>query len=176
MANQIIIKHGIKTNLPVLSNSELGFVTDEQELYIGTGSANIRILTEDDIYTDSDVDIHLSGGTGINYSTGVISTNDSEIDHNSLSNYSIDEHRTIDDTASGSTDLFSAQKITNDYKKYSGFENRTDSSIGMNSNNFEITTASSYNVYIKNIGKKTVSSTLSIEITEDQNITYVYLD
>ncbi len=175
MSNKIQIKRGNIANIPILDSGEFGFTIDTEEVYIGTGSSNIRILTSDDIYTDSNVESYLSGGTGINFSEGVISTNDSEINHNSLNNYSVDQHRVIVDTSNNSTDLFSAQKITNDHKKFSGFENRTDSSIAMNGNDFEITTTS-YNVYFCGIGKKTVTSTLSIEITEDQNITYIYLD
>ena len=86
MANKIQIKRGNKSNLPILDSGEFGYVKDLQEVYIGTGSTNIRILTEDDIYTDSDVDSHLSGGTGINYDSGIISTDDSEINHDSLNN------------------------------------------------------------------------------------------
>ena len=82
MANQIQVKQGIKSNLPILASGEFGFVTDEKEVYIGTGSSNIQILTEND----------LTGGTGINYGSGIISTKDSEIDHNSLNNYTSDEH------------------------------------------------------------------------------------
>lgn len=73
MANSITIRQGNKVDLPILASGEPAFVVDEQEVFIGTGSSNIRILTVDDLYTDSNVDSHLSGGTGIDYSSGVIS-------------------------------------------------------------------------------------------------------
>ena len=53
----------------------------------------------------------LSAGTGINYAGGVISTKDSEIVHNNLSGYSIVYHRSINDSGTSSTDLWSASKI-----------------------------------------------------------------
>ena len=66
--------------------------------------------------------------------------------------------------------------IEEDVKKYSGFENRTDSVIAMSGNMFQITTPVSYNIWINGAGKQTITETLSIEITEDQALTYVYLD
>jgi len=38
--------------------------------------------------------------------------NESSIDHNNLTNYSADEHRTINDVGTGATDLWSASKIS----------------------------------------------------------------
>lgn len=92
MANTLQIKRGQKSNISTLLSAELGYATDTQEVYIGTGSSNIRILTEDDQYTDSDVDTHLSGGTGISYSSGTISVVESEVDHDNLSNFVANEH------------------------------------------------------------------------------------
>jgi hypothetical protein len=43
-------------------------------------------------YGDADVDAHLSGGTGITYSAGVISTNDGQIAHDNLSGFVANEH------------------------------------------------------------------------------------
>jgi hypothetical protein len=43
-------------------------------------------------YGDADVDAHLSGGTGITYSEGVISTNDGQIVHDNLSGFVANEH------------------------------------------------------------------------------------
>lgn len=40
--------------------------------------------------------------------------NEGSIDHDSLMNYDINQHRTINDSASGSTDLWSAAKITSE--------------------------------------------------------------
>jgi len=50
MANTLIIKQGLNTNLPILSSGEFAYTTDSEEVHIGTGSSNIRVLTEDDIY------------------------------------------------------------------------------------------------------------------------------
>jgi hypothetical protein len=73
MANKIQIKRGNIADIPILDSGEFGFTIDTEEVYIGTGSSNIQILTSDDIYTNSNVDSHLSGSNGINYSEGVIS-------------------------------------------------------------------------------------------------------
>lgn len=53
MANLLKIKSGLKASLPTLNESEFAFTTDSQEVYIGSGGSNIRILSEDDLYTDS---------------------------------------------------------------------------------------------------------------------------
>lgn len=49
--SQMIIRHkrGKKDDLPQLLSSELGFTTDEEELYVGTGENNIRLLSEKDL-------------------------------------------------------------------------------------------------------------------------------
>ena len=103
MTNKIQIKRGNIINLPILDSGEFGFTIDTEEVYIGTGTSNIKILTQDDIYTNSNVESYLSGGTGINFSEGVISTNDSQINHNSLSNYESDRHRKISISATEPT-------------------------------------------------------------------------
>ena len=76
--------------MPVLNAGEFGFSTDTEQVYIGNDLNNIRILTENDLYTDSDVNSHLSGSEGINYISGVISidntvvqTTDADISGNS---------------------------------------------------------------------------------------------
>ena len=53
----------------------------------------------------------LTAGTGIIYASDIISAKPSEIDHNSLLNYSTTYHRSINDSATGVTDLWSASKI-----------------------------------------------------------------
>jgi hypothetical protein len=52
-----------------------------------------------------------SAGTGIDITSGTISTKDSEIDHDSLDNYAVGQHRTINDSGTAATDLWSADKI-----------------------------------------------------------------
>ena len=102
MAATIKVRRGLKSSLPVLAEGELGYTTDTNETYIGDGSSNYKFISESDVvtsvsdpgsdstipseqavrealdaieYTDSDVDAHLTGGTGIDYSTGTISIN-----------------------------------------------------------------------------------------------------
>ena len=43
MANKILIKRGLKANMPILSEGELGYPTDTRELFIGTGGGNVNI-------------------------------------------------------------------------------------------------------------------------------------
>ena len=54
MTYTIKIKKGIKENLPVLAESELGFCTDTKEIYIGTMEGNRLINEESAIITKSD--------------------------------------------------------------------------------------------------------------------------
>lgn len=62
----------------------------------------------------ADTDTTYTAGTGLTLSDTEFSTNDGEIDHNSLDNYEVDEHRTINDTGTGTTDLWSANKINSE--------------------------------------------------------------
>ena len=50
MSNKIQIKRGDLSDIPILSVGEFGFTTDVEQLYIGTGSLNLKILTSDDQY------------------------------------------------------------------------------------------------------------------------------
>jgi len=45
MSNTIQVRRGAEANLPTLAAGELGFCTDTHELYVGTGSGNIKIST-----------------------------------------------------------------------------------------------------------------------------------
>ena len=40
---KILIKHGLKENLPALAAGEMAFTTDSHELFIGDGVENILI-------------------------------------------------------------------------------------------------------------------------------------
>lgn len=96
MSQTIRIKRGQKSSIPTLLEGEFGYTTDTVEVFIGDGSSNHKLLSEEDIvtsisdpgsdsvvpseqavrealYTDSDVDSYLSGENGIDYSSGVIS-------------------------------------------------------------------------------------------------------
>ena len=102
-----------------------------------------KALTKSDItdFSDGDYEVPLTFSTGLSRTTNTITTNDGEInhnslqnthnlttdinhntilnnhnlttdiDHNALTNYDVAEHRTINDSATGITDLWSASKI-----------------------------------------------------------------
>lgn len=103
MTQTIKIKRGLKSSLPILLEGEFGYATDTNEVYIGDGANNHKFISENDIvtaisdpgsdsvipseqavreslYTDSDVDTHLTGGTGIDYTTGTITNTDTGSD------------------------------------------------------------------------------------------------
>lgn len=60
MTNKIKFKRGIKTNLPILSYGEPAFVSDEEELYIGTKTNNIKLTSKSEI-EDINSQIHKIG-------------------------------------------------------------------------------------------------------------------
>jgi hypothetical protein len=64
------------------------------------------------------------------------------------------------------------------YKTYSGFENRTASAISIDANGvFTIApVGTSYNIYTNGSGKHVITAGKSVTVTEDQTITYIYLD
>lgn len=43
MGNIVKIKKGLKENLPILQTAELGYVTDNKELHIGTQEGNVLL-------------------------------------------------------------------------------------------------------------------------------------
>lgn len=45
MARKLQIKRGPQANLPILSEGELGFTTDQKKVYIGHTDGNIELLT-----------------------------------------------------------------------------------------------------------------------------------
>ena len=59
------------TTLRDLFNS--GSYTDADAIAAINGDADHGSTAQHDYYTDSDVDTHLTGGTGIDYSSGTIS-------------------------------------------------------------------------------------------------------
>lgn len=54
MSRKLQFKRGVKAKLPVLAEGEPGWVTDEERLYIGTGSKNIPLATDGTLSTQSD--------------------------------------------------------------------------------------------------------------------------
>ncbi len=54
MGKKIQHKRGLKQDLPILNTAEIGFVTDEEQLYVGTNQRNIRLLDEKDLKTTNE--------------------------------------------------------------------------------------------------------------------------
>ena len=63
---KIQLRRGYKSNLPILDPGEPGFVLDTEELYIGKGDKNVKILTESD----------LSSGVGLEFINGTLNNTD----------------------------------------------------------------------------------------------------
>lgn len=63
------------------------------------------------VVTSGILDVQVDDST-IEVSGDTLQAKVAGIDHNALTNYTINEHRTINDSGSGSTDLWSADKIT----------------------------------------------------------------
>jgi hypothetical protein len=76
MANKIQFKRGNKSKLPILDSGEPGFVLDTEEFYIGKGDKNVKILTEKDQYTNTNVENYISAGSGIGFNNGTITNID----------------------------------------------------------------------------------------------------
>lgn len=112
--------HSALSNLDYENSSHTGFAST---VHIHDD----RYYTESEIDTISgslsaeiDADIITFSGT-INHNT-ILNTHNliTDIDHNQLTNYSVDEHRTIDDFGAGAVDLWSAQKISSEITTISG--------------------------------------------------------
>jgi hypothetical protein len=74
----------------------------------------------------------------------------------------------------GTTERFE-NNTTDIYKTYSGFVNRTDSTIAIDgSGNFTITPVSPYTIYT-NGHRHIIDAPQTVQATEDQTITYIYL-
>ena len=65
-------------------------------------------------YTETEIDAQWVTNSGTIDHDTIVNTHNltTDIDHNTLTNYAIAQHRTINDSATGSTDLWSANKIT----------------------------------------------------------------
>jgi len=75
-------------------------------------------------------------------------------------------------------EYWDADKNINDYKSYSGFENRTDSTISIDGSGVVTLapTSTSFDVYTKGTGKHVISTSQTVTVTDDQTITYIYVD
>jgi len=69
-------------------------------------------------YTETEVDT-ISGSLSAEIDSDIV-TFSGTIDHNTINNYEVGEHRTIDDNSTGSTDLWSAEKIDSEIATVSG--------------------------------------------------------
>jgi hypothetical protein len=58
--------------------------------------------------------------TGLTNTVGTITVNESAVNHNNLQNYSVTQHRTINDSGTGITDLWSASKISSEISGVAG--------------------------------------------------------
>lgn len=103
--------HQSLTSLPGSSEGYHLSLTDYTIATQAADSTHSGYLTSADWNTFNGKLGALTAGTGITYASDIISTKDSEIDHNALKNYSIINHRAINDSATGVTDLWSASKI-----------------------------------------------------------------
>jgi hypothetical protein len=153
-------------------------LTGSEIISIGSGNDTmIKSIYDKDLDSVSDSSQSLSyGGSDFDYADIILEARSYDISsHNDLTNRDSLNSHPISSISNLGTSL--DQKIdSEDAKVYAGFENRSDSSIGMSGNFFEITTASSYVVYFNGLGKKEITTNLQIEITHDRTITYIYLD
>ena len=138
--------HDELNNLDYASAGHTGFqptgdylTDDEFSTYSGTLQTQIDEKSDtghthdDRYYTESEVDT-ISGSLSDEIDSDIITFSGTidhdtilnthnlttDIDHDQLTNYSADEHRTIDDDATGATDLWSASKISSEITTTSG--------------------------------------------------------
>jgi hypothetical protein len=83
---------------------------------VGAGVGVFKQLNDDDLEFYSLVSMNNRLSISLNAGDNVVefTINEANIDHNALANYSIDQHREINDSASGATDLWSASKISSE--------------------------------------------------------------
>lgn len=66
-----------------------------------------------------------------------------------------------------------------DFKTLVGFENRTDSTISITDGTFSLAAVNGttgYNVWTNGTGKHNITATQTVDVIDDQTITYIYLD
>jgi hypothetical protein len=83
---------------------------------VGAGVGVFKQLNDDDLefYSLSSANNRLSIALDAPNNKIDFTVNEANIDHNALANYSLDQHREINDSASGATDLWSASKISSE--------------------------------------------------------------
>ncbi len=109
----------LKTYLENIEGESIGNLSDVNL----TGIENDKILKYNSVSgnweVSDDEGTEYTAGTGLTLTGTEFSTNDSQIDHNSLSNYEQAEHRTINDSGTGLEDLWSANKIDSEISSIS---------------------------------------------------------
>jgi hypothetical protein len=148
---------------------------------IATNTSNITNLSNNKV--DKDGTKVLSDN---NYSTAEqtkldgISENAKKVaDSTTNGNILIDDDETqVYDDTDVTTDITTLTDNQADFKRYSGFENRTDSTISIDGSGlFTLApTSTSFNVYSWTNGKTTLSNTQYQAGLTDQTINYLYLD
>ena len=138
IVNQIVTDHGALTGLADNDHPQYLLVTDfttssgdivdqipsdyisDAEMTTISGDITAQIPT--DYYTQSEVDDKWATWSGTIDHDTIQNTHNlsSDINHNTLLNYTINEHRTINDSGSASTDLWSAEKIASELATISG--------------------------------------------------------
>jgi len=108
------IVHGNLDNLQGGTTSEYYHLTAAQHTIVTQEASATQsgYLTSTDFQTfDAKLDA-LTEGNGIDITTSVVSVVEAEIDHDSLDNYSVAQHRIINDSGTSATELWSASKIS----------------------------------------------------------------
>ena len=57
MSRKIQHKRGLKENLPILSDAEIGFTTDSKEIYIGSNEGNQQLAKTEDLHAHINKDV-----------------------------------------------------------------------------------------------------------------------
>lgn len=111
-----------------------------------------------------------------------VTQHESAIDHDALLNFSIDEHRTINDSGSSTTDLWSASKITSELDTHApaenGFVDKADSTISFvdATRTFTIAPAVSSFDYFQGSLRYTKSSADNVVISDVEGSHWIYYD
>lgn len=124
-----------RDNIPLARRQEgmLCYVVSEEKYYILKGG--IDNTDWEEFATGGGGGITYTGGNGINITGSTISVDrhnssllkftnnqldlrNSDIDHNQLTNYSVDQHRVINDSSVTTTSLWSSQKIATELNGY----------------------------------------------------------
>lgn len=122
------------------NSSQVGqFTVDQQGRLTNAQNVNIDHDALQNFVGDEHIDhssVNINAGSGLtgggNITTSrTLSVNESDVNHNNLQNYDIDEHRPLNDAATTSTNLWSASKIDDE-------KAQKDLSLNTQSGNYSI--------------------------------------